>query len=106
MKSGTDTDIRTGLPLAMINASAVTDKAQKSEQALREQAEFLGLAKSPEGLKLLDLIEGKLFVRISQLITQDAEAKTYVDLLTTLGLKENAAKKAVAQLVRTKVPME
>ncbi|MFH1952574.1 MAG: hypothetical protein ABIL06_13255 [Pseudomonadota bacterium] len=75
-------------------------RAVAKEKTLREQAENLDIAQSDIGQHFLDVISSKLQVRITQLIREDPESVAYEKILTDLGFKYNAAKKAVDELYR------
>ena len=98
MEPGAEIDINNLRPKEMVdNEQELINKAKK-EKSLRQKAEFLNVALSPEGKKLVDLVVKKMEARVSQLINNDPEASAYKKILNEMRHKENMAKKAVNEL--------
>jgi len=98
MKKGLDIDPATGLPREKVQTDRANQDARKEELTLKEKASLVGIVESPEGRKIITLIEEALMHRIDQFIKQDPAAQELSKLLSTLGVKDNQARAAVDQL--------
>ena len=100
---GADIDIRTGRPLEEAADGRKAEEQAQEEAILKAQAQWLGISESAEGQKLVELICRRLEARLRTLLQNDPQAQALIDLLSDLGLKDNAAHSAVAQLASMKV---
>lgn len=73
-----------------------SDKAAK--ERLKERVRDLALLESPEGQRVVALVQRQLLARIEALIAADAEARAYAALLAEIGIKTNLANMALEQL--------
>jgi len=98
MESGVEVDINRLRPKEMVDAEREAVNRTKKESTLAEKAEFLNIAASPEGKKLIELVVKKMQDRINRLITDDPEASAYKKILNEMRYRENMAKKAINEL--------
>ena len=103
MKSGADIDILTGRPIEQVTSARETERLGRDEEILKAKAEFMGMTTSPDGKKLIALVQTHLNLRIDVLVTTDPEAQCLIKLLADLGMKENEAKKATERLTAQKI---
>jgi hypothetical protein len=106
MKQGVDIDIVSGKPREVVKGANAAEKQTRDENILKNQAEFLGLSGSPDGQKLIALIQDQLNRRIDELVVADPKAQAFVQILSDMGIKEGLAKKAAAKLVAMKVGVD
>ena len=106
MKPGVDTDIITGKPLEQVNANRAAEEQIRDEKILKNNAEFLGLSGSPDGKKLIALVQDHLDRRIDELIATDPKALGFIQILADMGIKEIQATKAAERLVAMKIKQE
>ena len=105
MKSGADIDIVTGKPIEQVTSTRESERLARDEEILKAKAEFMGMTTSPDGKKLIALVQSRLHTRIEALVISDPEAHCLINLLTDLGIKENEAKKAAERLTAQKIKM-
>jgi hypothetical protein len=106
MKSGADIDILTGRPIEQVTSTRETERLGRDEAILKAKAEFMGMTTSPDGKKLIALVQSHLNTRIAAMVTNDPEAQCLVKLLADLGMKENEAKKATERLTALRIKKE
>lgn len=106
MKQGADVDIITGQPSDKINTVSDAAKQAHDETILRGRLEYLGLSASPDGKKIIEMVQEQLFHRIEEMVKQDPKAQAFMLILTTLGIKESEAKKAAGRLTAMKIKQE
>lgn len=99
MEKGPDIDPTTQKPIEA-DRDKKSEKEQKKELNLREQAAFINVMFSSEGQALISLIMRKLEQRIQKLISDDPEASAYSKILKEIKYKENLAKKAIDQIYK------
>jgi hypothetical protein len=91
---GTDVDILTGKPLGMIQEENSRKEKEQEENILKNKMEYLDLSASPDGQKLIGIVEGHLAKRIDFLVANDPQAQAYLAILNDLGVKEFQANQA------------
>ena len=106
MKSGADIDILTGKPIEQVTSARVAERLARDEELLKTKADYLGMTTSPDGKKLIALVQFHLNSRIEALVFSDPEAHCLINLLADLGIKENEAKKAAERLTAQKIKKE
>jgi len=74
----------------------LTEKAQK--ERLEKQAGFLGVLNAQASKELVKMIDEKLTARVEELVKNDSQAKSYIEILKELGVKQGAARKAAKEL--------
>jgi DNA/RNA-binding domain of Phe-tRNA-synthetase-like protein len=93
-----------GHPVDIVTGKPRKDEQSEGEQAkdleLQAKARFAGIAETTAGMLLLQEVEACLIRRVVQLMAENDECKAYVNLLTTLGYKQDAGRKAVEQLTK------
>jgi hypothetical protein len=95
LEKGHAVDIVTGKPRI--------DEQSKGEQGdleLQAKARFAGIVETQAGMLLLREIERCLIQRVEKLMGADEECKAYINLLNTLGYKQDAGRKAVELLTK------
>ena len=102
MKSGLQTSISENAP---IDKEAIRKKKDEEEKKLlEEKAKFANLSESEAGKTLLDIIAGRMIVRIDKFILTDPECKALNEVLVSMGGKEITGKAAVNNIVKKYFP--
>jgi len=98
VRKGADVDILTGRPADEAARRQATEDDRREELKLQEKAAYLGIASSPEGQRLVELVLKRLERRIEKLVDDDPSASELVSVLRDLGHTESVAKRAVNSL--------
>ena len=98
--SGTEVDIVTGFPLELVERERQQAAEAEDKGTMLRQAGFMGVAESEAAAVLLGLIEERLTARVHTLVSLDAEAKAFIELLKKFGERKFSAQLAAKELVR------
>ncbi len=103
---GLKVDIRTGLPIerAQTEREFLEEGKLESDASAGLQAEHL--LGTDEGKFFVDLIEKRLETRIDQIVRDDPEASSLLNLLSTLGDKVAAGRGAASRLTKMRLRRE
>lgn len=96
----TETDIRTGRPIAEIRAEQEALADRKESEDLQKKMAFLDVTKSSAFSTLVEMVTQQLYRRVEVCLKDDPEARTLVELLQKMGVKTAMARKATDLFVK------
>jgi hypothetical protein len=96
----TEIDIVSGMPAEMVQRDRQRADAAEDKSTLLRQMGFMGVSESQAADVLLGLIEERLTVRVTTLVSLDPEAKSLVDLLKRFGERKFSAQLAAQEMVK------